>query len=121
MARPSKKSIQRSINGRKNALKRFDTASQPTQHYAEVRGKDAEEFQVVEVRLSQSEIDNALKRLSFRPEADKRLKYTTRPGGSERSIRRFKAKFRNVLNRQKSRESPVSFALLNVLQGFSSP
>ncbi|KAK9481425.1 hypothetical protein V1527DRAFT_456038, partial [Lipomyces starkeyi] len=74
----------RSINGRKNALKRFDTASQPTQHHAEVRGsQDAEEFQVVEVRLSQSEIDNALKRLSFRPEADKRLKYTTRPGGSE--------------------------------------
>ncbi|KAJ8098922.1 hypothetical protein POJ06DRAFT_144443 [Lipomyces tetrasporus] len=40
--------------------------------------------------------NNALKRLCFRPEADKRLKYTTQPGGPERSIRRFKAKFRNV-------------------------
>ncbi|KAK9241716.1 hypothetical protein V1506DRAFT_510158 [Lipomyces tetrasporus] len=89
MARPSKKSIQRSINGRKIALKRFDTASQPTQPHAE-------ELRVVEVRLSQSKIDNALKHLCFRPEADKRLKYTTRPDGPERSIRIFKAKFRNV-------------------------
>ncbi|KAK9350922.1 hypothetical protein V1523DRAFT_398803 [Lipomyces doorenjongii] len=97
MARPSKKSIQRSINGRKIALKRFDAASQPTQHHAEASGsQDAEELQVVEVRLSQSEIDNALKRLCFRPETDKSLKYTTRPGGPERSIRRFKAKFRNA-------------------------
>ncbi|KAK9481713.1 hypothetical protein V1527DRAFT_455753, partial [Lipomyces starkeyi] len=53
-------SIQRSINGRKNALKRFDAASQPTQHHAEASGcQDGEELQVVEVRLSQSEIDNA--------------------------------------------------------------
>ncbi|KAK9489850.1 hypothetical protein V1508DRAFT_400437 [Lipomyces doorenjongii] len=97
MARPRKKSIARSINGRKNVLKRFDIASQATQRHAEARGsQDAEELQVVEVRLRQSEIDNALKRLCFRPEADKRLKYTTRPAGSERSIRRFKAKFRNV-------------------------
>ncbi|KAK9258372.1 hypothetical protein V1519DRAFT_476988 [Lipomyces tetrasporus] len=71
MARPSKKSIQPSINGRKNALKRFDTASQPIQHHAEAHGsQDAEELQVVEVRLSQSEIDNALKRVCFRPEAE---------------------------------------------------
>ncbi|KAK9350214.1 hypothetical protein V1523DRAFT_429270 [Lipomyces doorenjongii] len=101
MPRPSSKSIEQSINGRKNILKRFDRASQAVQSIAVASGQDAdlrggqdaEELQVVEVRLRQSEIDNALKRLSFSPEADKRLKYTTRPGGSELSMQRVKAKF----------------------------
>ncbi|KAK9489709.1 hypothetical protein V1508DRAFT_400580 [Lipomyces doorenjongii] len=73
MTRPSSKSIEQSINGRKNILKRFDRASQAAQNIAEASGQDAdarggqdaEELQVVEVRLRQSEIDNALKRLWF--------------------------------------------------------
>ncbi|KAK9236786.1 hypothetical protein V1525DRAFT_420104 [Lipomyces kononenkoae] len=96
MARPSKKSLQRSIIARKNVLKRYDAVSQAAQRTETSRDQDVEELEVVEVCLTQSEINNALKRLSFYTEADKSLKYTTRPGGSQRSIRRFKAKFRNM-------------------------
>ncbi|KAK9235424.1 hypothetical protein V1525DRAFT_390460 [Lipomyces kononenkoae] len=78
MSRRSKKSIQRSINGRKNALKRYDMARRAALRIAEASdGQDTEELRVVEVCLTQSEIDNALKRLSFVPEADKSLQYTT--------------------------------------------
>ncbi|KAK9317371.1 hypothetical protein V1524DRAFT_413707 [Lipomyces starkeyi] len=59
-------------------------------------GQDEAELQIVEMGLTQPEIDDALKRLHFPAEAQKRLKYMTRPGESERSIRRFKAKLRNV-------------------------
>ncbi|KAJ8103708.1 hypothetical protein POJ06DRAFT_217233 [Lipomyces tetrasporus] len=41
-----------------------------------------------------SEKMDALERLSYFSEADKKLKYSTRPGGSERSLRRWKAKFK---------------------------
>ncbi|KAK9242366.1 hypothetical protein V1506DRAFT_562965 [Lipomyces tetrasporus] len=95
MARPSKKSIPRSINGRKN-IKRFDKVNQVTRQVGEGCGGEEEELHLVEILLSQSEIENALKRLHFRPKTDKRLKCTTRPGGSERSIQRFRSKFRNV-------------------------
>ncbi|KAK9426900.1 hypothetical protein V1505DRAFT_407119 [Lipomyces doorenjongii] len=37
---------------------------------------------------------NALAKLSYFSEADKKLKYSTRPGGSERSLQRWKAKFK---------------------------
>ncbi|KAK9233757.1 hypothetical protein V1525DRAFT_392159, partial [Lipomyces kononenkoae] len=59
-------------------------------------GEDDEQLQLVEFPLDQFEIEDALKRLRSCPEADKGLKYTTRPGGSERSARRFRAKFRNA-------------------------
>ncbi|KAK9238545.1 hypothetical protein V1525DRAFT_387448 [Lipomyces kononenkoae] len=75
MGRPSKKSLQWSINGRKNVLKRYDTVRQAAQSIETSGGQDAEDLEVVEVFLAQSEIDNALKRLPFCPEADKSLKY----------------------------------------------
>ncbi|KAK9234002.1 hypothetical protein V1525DRAFT_391883 [Lipomyces kononenkoae] len=102
MDRPTKKSIQRSINGRKSFMKRLDKVNQITLAGGEGSngegsdGEDEEQLQLVEIPLAQSEIENALKRLHFCPEADKGLKYATRPGGSERSQRRFRAKFRNV-------------------------
>ncbi|KAK9428241.1 hypothetical protein V1505DRAFT_388084 [Lipomyces doorenjongii] len=112
MTRPSSKYTEQSINGRKNVLKRFDRASQAVQSIAEASaqdadarggqdadargGQDAEELQVVEVRLRQSEIDNALKRLWLSPEADKRLKYTTRPGGIRTVDTKSQSKIRNV-------------------------
>ncbi|KAK9242670.1 hypothetical protein V1506DRAFT_509192 [Lipomyces tetrasporus] len=97
MARRSKKSIQRSINGRKNVMKRFGKVNQVTRHDGEgCGGHHREELQLPEILLNQSEIETVLRRLRFRSEADKLLKYATRPGGSERSIRRFKAKYRNV-------------------------
>ncbi|KAK9364803.1 hypothetical protein V1509DRAFT_667689 [Lipomyces kononenkoae] len=78
-------------------MKRFDKVTQVALHHGEGSdGEDDEQLQLVEIPLDQSEIENALKRLNFCPEADKSLKYTTRPGGSERSQRRFRAKFRNV-------------------------
>ncbi|KAK9242364.1 hypothetical protein V1506DRAFT_509505 [Lipomyces tetrasporus] len=100
MVRLSKKSsLQRSINGRKNIMKRFDKVNQVTRQGEEgCGGEEVEELQLVEILHSQSEIENALKLLRFIPEADKRLKYTTRPCGSEQSIRRFRSKFRNDLH-----------------------
>ncbi|KAJ8097052.1 hypothetical protein POJ06DRAFT_271421 [Lipomyces tetrasporus] len=81
MARRSKKSIQRSINGRKNVMKRFGKVNQVTRHDGEgCGGHHREELQLPEILLNQSEIET----------------YATRPGGSERSIRRFKAKYRKV-------------------------
>ncbi|KAK9482897.1 hypothetical protein V1527DRAFT_474827 [Lipomyces starkeyi] len=41
-----------------------------------------------------SEKTDALSKLSYFSEADKKLKYSTRPGGSERSLQRWKAKFK---------------------------
>ncbi|KAK9234072.1 hypothetical protein V1525DRAFT_391817 [Lipomyces kononenkoae] len=41
-----------------------------------------------------SEKMDALSKLSYFSEADKKLKYSTRPGGSERSLQRWKAKFK---------------------------
>ncbi|KAK9428642.1 hypothetical protein V1505DRAFT_357606 [Lipomyces doorenjongii] len=92
MARP----IRSLYSGLSLQERTVDAVSQAAQRIETSGGQDVEELEVVEVCLAQSEIDNALKRLSFFPESDKSLKYTTRPGGFERSIRRFKAKFRNV-------------------------
>ncbi|KAK9366764.1 hypothetical protein V1509DRAFT_641440 [Lipomyces kononenkoae] len=80
MARRSKKSIMRSINGRKNAMKRFDIANRITER----------------TEKDQSEKENAWKFLRFNPQAERNLKHKKRPGGSERSQRRFRAKFRNA-------------------------
>ncbi|KAK9486463.1 hypothetical protein V1527DRAFT_481988 [Lipomyces starkeyi] len=80
-----------SINGRKNVLKTFDrpVRLQPA------KLDDNDDLQVFEVWLPQSEVENSLKRLCFRFDAGKRLKYATGLGGSE-TIRRFNAKFGNA-------------------------
>ncbi|KAK9235455.1 hypothetical protein V1525DRAFT_390442 [Lipomyces kononenkoae] len=56
MARPTKKSIQRSINGRKNFMKRLDKVNQITLAGGEEcdgegsDGEDEEQLQLVEIR-----------------------------------------------------------------------
>ncbi|KAK9350792.1 hypothetical protein V1523DRAFT_58688 [Lipomyces doorenjongii] len=55
-----------------------------------------EEMYVEEVHWDNGEIAEKLKtlRISYYSEADKNLKYTTRPGDSERTLRRWKAKLK---------------------------
>ncbi|KAK9384184.1 hypothetical protein V1515DRAFT_612484 [Lipomyces mesembrius] len=57
---------------------------------------EEDEMYVEEVRWDNGEIAEKLKtlsKISYYSEADKNLKYTTRPGDSERTLRRWKAKF----------------------------
>ncbi|KAK9489120.1 hypothetical protein V1508DRAFT_428995 [Lipomyces doorenjongii] len=81
MARPTKKSMKWSLNGRVNVMKRLDIFNLTTRFPSESRASpdqdiiDDEEHHLDETYLSQSENNNALKRLNFHPGAEKSLKY----------------------------------------------
>ncbi|KAK9429685.1 hypothetical protein V1505DRAFT_386786 [Lipomyces doorenjongii] len=81
MASPTKKSIKRSLNGRINVMKRLDIFNLTARFPSESRAGpdqdilDDQELHLDEIYLSQSEINNALKRWNFHPGAEKSLKY----------------------------------------------